>query len=133
MLTIKTRQDIDSLRRGGIMPAALNEHIDGYFRQLEAELSDDEEDTFCLDQHGPIVLLETGDDLRSLIFAGLTDDGCSFYCCTVEYVERLVLGDVQAYKLASLLDNDFLVTFFTQAGVHDEEVEKWLNEQAQRS
>lgn len=66
MRTIKIRQDIDSLRRDGTMPAALSEHIDGYFRQLEVALQVDEETTFCLDRQGCIVVLEAGDNVRDL-------------------------------------------------------------------
>mgnify|MGYP006899962358 CR=1 FL=1 len=75
MRTINNRQDLEDLFRDGTAPAALAEHISWFFRQLEAELTDDEWDAFRLDQHGPIVLLEEGDDLRSLNFAGLGGDG----------------------------------------------------------
>ncbi|SDS83710.1 hypothetical protein SAMN05444162_2399 [Paenibacillaceae bacterium GAS479] len=38
MRTINTRKDIEDLHRVGTTPAALVEHVDGYFRQLESEL-----------------------------------------------------------------------------------------------
>jgi len=133
MRTIYTRQDIEDLRRDGSVPAALTEHITGFFRQLEAELADDEESAFRLDQHGPIVLLEMGDDLRSLNFAGLSCESGEFFRRAVEFVEKLDLGEVQAYRLAAMLDNDFVVTIFTLTGTHDEEVDQWLSEQTQRS
>lgn len=44
------------------MSTALVEYIDGYFRQLEVELANDE-GSFSLDQRGLIVLLEAGRDL----------------------------------------------------------------------
>ncbi|MED0673819.1 hypothetical protein P4S95_27095 [Aneurinibacillus aneurinilyticus] len=50
------------VRRDGIMSTALVEYIDGYFRQLEVELANDE-GSFSLDQRGLIVLLEAGRDL----------------------------------------------------------------------
>jgi hypothetical protein len=134
MRTIRTRQDFDDLRRDGTVPATLVEYLDWYFRQLETELADEEENTFCLDRHGYIVVLEAGDNVRDLGIVGLNCEDGGLLGSYPEYVELLDLnGGLQAYKIAVLLDNDILVTFFTQAGVHDEEVEQWLNEQAQRS
>lgn len=130
MRIIKTQQDFGVLRRDGTTPATLVDHIGWFFRQLEAELADDEEDTFRLDQHGPIILLESGDNLHSLEFAELSSHDLRR---TIEFVETLDLGDVQAYRLAAMLDNDFVVTVFTVAGTHNKEEEKWLNEQARRN
>jgi|GEM_PF-4101449 len=42
MRTINNRQDLEDLFRDGTAPAALAEHISWFFRQLEAELTDDE-------------------------------------------------------------------------------------------
>ena len=133
MRTINTGQDVEDLRRNGTAPAALTEHVTEFFWQLEEELTDDEEAAFRLDQHGPIVLLETGDDLRSLSFVGLSNESDEFLRRAVEFVEKLELGEVQAYRLAAILDNDSLVTVFTVVGTHNEEKEEWLNEQARRN
>ncbi|AHV95431.1 hypothetical protein PSAB_02475 [Paenibacillus sabinae T27] len=94
MRIIKTQQDFGVLRRDGTTPATLVDHIDGYFHQLEGELRDKTEDVFCLDQHGPIVYLEAGDDLRILNFAGLSCNGDELLCRAVEFVEKFDLGEV---------------------------------------
>ncbi|RAV00171.1 hypothetical protein [Paenibacillus sp. YN15] len=133
MITINTPQDIEALHRTLEAYKTLVEHIAEFFQKLEAELADDEEGMLRLDQHWPIVLLEAGDDLRSLNFAGLSSESGVPLPHAVEFVEKLNLGEVQAYRLAALLDNDFVVTFFTLAGTHDEEAEQWLSQQAQRS
>ena len=130
MRTINTRQDIEDLHRDRAAPAALTEHIAAFFRQLEVELADDKEDAFHLNQHGPITLLEAGDDLHSLSVAGLNGDDLSR---AIEFVETLDLDEVQAYRLAAVLDNDFVVTVFTVVGTHNEEEEEWLKEQARRN
>jgi hypothetical protein len=49
MRTINTRQDVEDLRRDGTAPVPLVEHIAKFFRQLKAELAEDEQNTFCLD------------------------------------------------------------------------------------
>lgn len=48
MRIIKTYQDVEFLRRAGVLPAPLFKHVDGYFRQQEVALRVDEETTFCL-------------------------------------------------------------------------------------
>ncbi|WP_442600558.1 hypothetical protein [Paenibacillus sp. KN14-4R] len=134
MRIIKTYQDVEFLRRAGVLPAPLFKHVDGYFRQLEVALRVDEETTFCLNRHGCIVILEAGDNVRDLGIFGLSLENGGLLGSYPEYVEMLDLDEgLQAYKVAVQYDNDYLKTFFTQAGAHDEEVEQWLKDQAERS
>jgi hypothetical protein len=87
-----------------------------------------------LDVRGYIVVLEAGDNVRDLGSIGLNRENGGLLGSCPEYVEMLDLDKVlQAYKVAVLYDNDYLITFFTQAGAHDEEVEQWLKDQAERS
>ncbi len=84
--------------------------------------------------HGYIVVLEAGDNIRDLGNVGLNRENCGLLGSCPVYVERFNVGEgLQAYKVAVLYDNDYLMTFFTQAGAHDEEVEQWLKDQAKRS
>jgi Xaa-Pro aminopeptidase len=48
MRNVKTKKELDNLRRAGAFPAALLHHIEGYFMQLRDELKDIEESKFCL-------------------------------------------------------------------------------------
>ncbi|TXK75425.1 hypothetical protein [Paenibacillus sp. N3.4] len=130
MRTINTRQDVEDLRRDGTAPTALTKHISEFFQQLEAELADEEEDTFRLDQHGPIVLLEAGDNLYDLECVGLSRENCGLLGSMPEYVETLQLDNMTVYKIVVMYTNDFIMTFFTQQGIHDKEIEQWLIEQA---
>ncbi|MNJ80252.1 hypothetical protein D3C77_785590 [compost metagenome] len=52
----------------------LIEHIGKFFKKLENELANDQDDTFTLEHHGPIILLEAGDDLQNLNYTGLYGD-----------------------------------------------------------
>lgn len=130
MRITKTQQDIYDLRQDCNMLKALVEHIVQFFCQLEAELVNKEEHAFHLDQHGPIILLEAGDNLHSLNIVGLGNHDLRR---VIEFVETLDLGDIQAYRLAAKLDNEFLVTVFIVAGTHNEEEEEWLKEQTERN
>jgi hypothetical protein len=133
MRIIKTKQDIHTLRREGVLPAELLNQIEDYFNQLRVELEDEAESEFRLGKNGYIVLLEVGDNLRDLGNFGLHRQSDGLLSSCPEYVELLDVGEgLQAYKIAVLFDNDYLMTFFTQAGAHDEEVEQWLRNQAER-
>lgn len=117
-----------------MLPTALLVHVEDYFNQLRAELEDKTEDEFHLGRHGYIVVLEAGDNVRDLGNIGLNREVGGLLGCFPEYVELLhVGGGLQAYKVALLYDNNYLMTFFTQAGAHDEEVEQWVRDQAERN
>lgn len=134
MRPIKTKQDIVILRRTEILPSALLSQIEGYFNQLRVELEDEEESEFHLGRKGYIVVLESGDNVRDLGNVGLSRERGGLLGGCPEYVELLdVGGGLHAYKVVVLYDNDYLMTFFTQTGAHDEEVEQWLKDQAERS
>jgi hypothetical protein len=134
MRIIKTQKDFDTLRRTSALPAALLDQIEDYFLHLRDELEDDFESDFCLDRLGYIVVLEVGDNVHDLGNVGLNREDGGLLGSNPEYVELLDVGaGLQAYKIAVLYDNNYLMTFFTQAGAHDEEVEQWLKDQAERS
>ncbi|ETT50180.1 hypothetical protein [Paenibacillus sp. FSL H7-689] len=43
-----------------------------------------------------------------------------------EYVETLQFDDMTVYKIVVMHTHNFIMTFFTQKGIHDEEIEQWL-------
>ncbi|NEW09735.1 hypothetical protein GK047_27825 [Paenibacillus sp. SYP-B3998] len=134
MRIIKTKQDILILRRAEVLPAEFLDQVEDFFLQLRDELDDEDENEFCLSRHGYIVVLETGDNVRGLDSVGLNRNNGGLLGSCPEYVELLDIGEgLQAYKIAVMYDNDYLMTFFTQTGAHDEEVEQWLKDQAERS
>lgn len=134
MRIFKTQHDFVTLRRTRAIPVALLDLIEDYFNHLRVELEDEADGDFRLGRHGYIVVLEAGDNVRDLANVGLSRENGGLLGSFPEYVELLDVGEgLQAYKVAILYDNDFLMTFFTQAGAHDEEVEQWLKDQAERN
>ena len=59
-MIIRTAADLEGFRTLG-PPPAIQAYVESLFAQLEEALGDREPD-FSLDQHGFIVLLETGND-----------------------------------------------------------------------
>jgi 3',5'-cyclic AMP phosphodiesterase CpdA len=97
MYIIRTRKNITRLSQNIPIPKTLVAHLSEYFQHLQTELANDEEDTFTLDHHRPIILLESGDDLHNLSYAGLYVDVLS--SLTFEFVEIFELEDVAAYRM----------------------------------
>lgn len=130
MRIIKTLTDIDVLRHAEALQAELLDQVVDYFQQLRDELEDGVWSEFQMGRNGYIVVLEAGDNVRDLGNVGLNrGDGGLLGSCP-EYVELLnVGGGLRAYRVVVLYDNDYLMTFFTQVGAHDEEVEQWLKDQ----
>lgn len=76
MRIIEIQQDVKVLHRAGVLPLPMLEYVESYFRQLEVALQGDEEETFCLNRYGYIVVLEAGDNVRDLGNVGLNrEDG----------------------------------------------------------
>ncbi|MEK3688270.1 hypothetical protein [Paenibacillus sp. FSL R10-2736] len=105
--------------------------LQNYFNQLREAIGDTQDTLFTLDRHGPIIILEAGDNLFDLSFVGLRREDRGLLGSMPEYVEVYNLGDIQIYKIVVMHTNDYMVTFFTQVGIHDEEVEQWLKEMAE--
>lgn len=70
-------------------------------------------------QHA-LVLLEAGDDVKKEL-------GHVLY---IEYVEKLEHEGMEYYRMAKRLDHEFQL-LYTLTGIHDQEIEAWLAEQAE--
>lgn len=104
------------MRRAEVLPASLLDHAENYFNQIRAVLDEEEENEFRLGWNGYIVVLEAGDNVHDLGNVGLCRENGGLLGSFPEYVELLDVGvSHQAYKVALLYDNDYLMRFFTLA------------------
>lgn len=127
MLTVKTADDLDRLRRLKLLSPGYLDYLEGLFGQLREALGDGDEDEFDLDPHGYIVVLEAGDDVRDLSPVGLRH---GLLRCWPEFVESVDLVDVRVYRIGVLYDNEVMMIFLSAAGQFDPEVEAWLREES---
>jgi hypothetical protein len=79
---------------------------------------------------GFIAVLKKADNLRDLSILGLNPEDDGILGCSLEYVEEYRLETITFYRIGLLLDNECMMTFFSEAGVHDEEIEDYLAEEA---
>lgn len=129
MRIIRTYQDVVSLRSFNHC-SPLTNYISEYFQQLHKMLSREDEAEFSLQDHGYIILLEPGDNLHSSRTLGLDVESGGLLDIHSEYVEAISIEGITIYKIAHMCDNDYLMTYFTIAGSHDEAIEEWLHQQA---
>ncbi|MFK4343613.1 MULTISPECIES: hypothetical protein [unclassified Paenibacillus] len=130
MRIIQTQQDIDSLQYSPLPPTFLK-HIHEYFTQIRNSFHDQDDPYFSLQPYGPIFILEAGDNLHDLSLVGLRREDDGLFGSCPEYVELYDLGNIHIYKIAVMNTNDYIITLFTQFGIHPKEAEQWLKEQAE--
>jgi argonaute-like protein implicated in RNA metabolism and viral defense len=112
---VQTEKDIEYLKINKVTPISLIEIIEQEFLQLlESENSN------CLPLHQACMILEQCDDAIKIV-------GESF---GIEYIERLKESNFEYYRIAKRIDQDMQL-IYTLVGVHDEKLEKWLDEQVQ--
>ena len=75
-------------------------------------------------------MLEKGDNLRDLSLFGLNPEDDGILGCSLEYVEEYRLESICFYRIGLLLDNECMMTFFSEVGIHDPEIEDYLAEEA---
>lgn len=132
MRFIKELQDIKLLKEAGVLEKDYLKQVEKYFYQLHTALGGGKPvEEFRLDwPEGFIVILEAGDNLRDLRPAGLNREDNGLLGSSPEFVELIELQSAKIYKVSVLLDNECMQTFFTKTGIHDQEIESWLAEEA---
>jgi len=124
--------DVKRLRSDARLASDYIRHIASFFQQLREALSDrDEGKEFTLHEHGYIVLLEPGDDVRRLKGLGLDEARGGLLGAWPEFVEIIELETVTIYRLLVLYDNEYGHTFLSIRGQLDPEAEAWLADQAE--
>jgi len=133
MRIIKTFEDVELLENTEVLNEEYLQWIKNYFLQLFEALGRNGEtlDQFRLGWlEGFIIVLEKGDNLRDLSMLGLNPEDEGMLGCSLEYVEEYKLNSISFYRIGLLLDNECMMTFFSEVGAHDEEIEDCLAEEA---
>jgi len=107
--------------------------IKNYFLQLFEALGRNGEklDQFRLGWlEGFVIVLEKADNLRDLSMLGLNPENAGLLGCSLEFVEEYKLESISFYRIGLLLDNECMMTFFSEVGIHDDEIEDYLAEEA---
>ena len=133
MRVIKTFEDLELLENTGVLNEDYLQWIKDYFLQLFEALGRNGEtlDQFRLGWlEGFVLVLEEGDNLRDLSLFGLNPEDDGLLGAPLEYVEKYELESITFYRIGILMDNECMMTFFSELGVHDEEIEDYLAEES---
>lgn len=133
MRIIKTFEDLELLKNTEVLNEDYLKSIEDYFLQLFEALGRNGEtlDQFRLGWlEGFVLVLEEGDNLRDLSLFGLNPEADGILGCSLEYVEEYRLESITFYQIGILMDNECMMTFFSEVGAHDEEIEDYLAEEA---
>lgn len=132
MIRIKTRNDIEKLEKDRIFSIDYMEEIRTRLRDAYENLKEEGQtiDELNLEEQGEIIILQKDDDVRNLEEIGLDPDEGGLLGCYPEWVERLQLGDIEVYYLCIVNNNSNAVIIYSEVGIHDEEVERWLADES---
>ena len=138
MRIIKQYQDLKLLAENDVLGKDYLKEVRAYFlqlrealgRKINGELESLEE--FSLKDHGYIVILEAGDNLRGEPMAniGLNPEG-GLLVSFLEFVEEIELENISIYKISIMHNNDYMMNLYSIKGQHDGEIEEYLASHAE--
>lgn len=131
MIVIKTLANLRCLKRSKALPDSYVALIEENFMCLMDTLRHRETETeeeFSLDEHGYIVVLQRCDDLRDLSTVGLHRDEGGLLG-GLDWIDALPLGDRSVYIMNINYSDAYTMTFFSEVGIHDHEIEAWLDKE----
>lgn len=82
-------------------------------------------DEFSLEEYGPIVILQPGDDLHDLREIGFSPDHDGLFGSHPEFATRLRTTDQTIFKVFILSDNEYITTLFVPKNL-DPLLEEWI-------
>lgn len=131
MIIIQKLEDIKRLKKRNELPKdylmELEKHFRDTYKNIPTKKSIEE---FSLKEYGEIVILQRGDDVKNLEEIGLNSEDEGLLGSYPEWVEILDLGETKVYYTCIVRNNENAIVIFSQVGIHNQEIENWLREEA---
>ena len=125
MRVVKSKEDISLLLRASPLGSEIAKNLENIMDHMHADLDDLNPGAYKMEDCGYVVILEPGAKVRELSHIGLYREN-GLLGCLPEWFDLVSLDGTQYYCFLELLDDAFGVIFYTAVGIHDEEVEVWL-------
>jgi len=120
MWEIRCDADLMAIKEGMQVSGDMMKVVEHYYEQLREASFVPNGDDFHLECGHIVVIDPVGDDWR-----GILEVDQPYW---IEYVESIALPNgTQVYRVARMLDNEMLMTYFLQAEVN-QEADEWLQE-----
>lgn len=134
MRIINTLADITLLEKTNTLPQDYLNLIRQHFKDLMDFNCDGEtEEEFTLEQCGPIIVLEPGDNVKDLSIVGLNSREKGLLGTVPETVEQIDLDGSLIWKVLIVYNDSYVPTFFLRSGAFGEEVEEFLTKEMEAS
>lgn len=128
MRIIQTLADIKCLGKADVFNDAFIHYLEDLLCKLHQELSVGEPiETFSLNPHGPIIILEKGDNLMDLSAVGLDSKGGGLTGTVPEFIENINLLDLNMFRALVIYNNSYAVSFFFSSDCLTEQTSDWVN------
>lgn len=125
MKQICNMQEIEKLKKGGVIGKELAKHLTEQFLHLMKSI-----DTniavydFDITAYGNIVLFEKDDNLFDLTEIGFENRAIT--TLFPEYVEVKIYDNKKYYECIVVYNNEYAITFIAPKGIYVEEIEQWF-------
>lgn len=121
MKVIRSLNDIEWLKVNNHVPKELVKEIEQDFLNFyEASNTEIDVLSYTLESHEAFLLLEAGDDVLEILENPIM----------LEFVEKSKDGLIEYYRMAKRIEHEFQL-IYSLVGIHDEETENFLKEQAE--
>ncbi|MDF2700803.1 MAG: hypothetical protein K0Q49_2366 [Haloplasmataceae bacterium] len=129
MIIIKTKKDLEILRRSKVLKDYFIDFIEiNFIRQYEI-LNEDKNiilEEFSLNNDGAFIILESKDNVRKLDEIGL-DLKCGLLSTTPEAIRTIIIGEKTLYEVLVLCNNQYALYIYVPDNIVDEETLEWIN------
>lgn len=126
MRVIKTLEDIRRLRRDGKTDQLLLAYLENAFHGLHQALELCDPETFSLEPYGPLVILESQDNLHDLRELGLGPAHGGLFGAIPEFVAQMSIGGRVVYRIYLMSDNDYMTIILVDKDL-DKGLEEWVS------
>ena len=124
MIIINTLEDIE---KAEITPLELKEEILQHFQEIAESVVDKYWRMYNLKEVGDIVVLEDNDSIEVLNRYNIIDKQSKQITSIPEFIEIIVIGDVEIMKTTWVLGDSFGITLYHKIGKLGTENEKFLS------
>ena len=125
MRKICNMQEIENLKKGGVIGEELAKHLKEQFLHLLKSINTNIAIyDFDMEAYGNIVLFENNDNLFDLTEIGFENRAIT--TLFPEYVEVKTYDSKEYYEGIVICNNEYAITFLAPKGVYAEEIEQWF-------
>ncbi len=129
MIIINTMEDIQKVKREKRITDSLVIELEQYFKEItESFTGTNNWNTFSLEEHGSIIILEQTDDPHDLEEIGYPKENGGLFSSFPEFVNIIELEEESYYKIVIICGNSYGIVVYSKVGAFGKEFKNWVSE-----